>query len=149
LGLFRSDDEGRQFVQVSNGVAGAQVRSLAFHPDDARVLFATTPIGLLRSGDTGKTWARYGGGLPLSDIAGLAFGPEGAVFASDFRMGGIYRSLDRGESWAAVSTEGLTGERVFSLAADRGRVLAGTTAGGLRALRREPTAPETLAGGSR
>ncbi|HEY6548833.1 MAG TPA: hypothetical protein VI589_13050, partial [Vicinamibacteria bacterium] len=149
LGLFRSDDEGRQFVQVSNGVAGAQVRSLAFHPDDARVLFATTPIGLLRSGDTGKTWARYGGGLPLSDIAGLAFGPEGAVFASDFRMGGIYRSLDRGESWAAVSTEGLTGERVFSLAADRGRVLAGTTAGGLRALRRDPPAPETLASGSR
>jgi photosystem II stability/assembly factor-like uncharacterized protein len=148
LGLFRSDDEGRRFVQVSNGVAGAQVRSLAFLPEDARVLFATTPVGLLRSADAGQTWARYGGGLPLSDIAGLAFGPEGVVFASDFRRGGVYRSLDRGESWSALSAEGLAGERVFSLAVDRGRLLAGTTGNGLRALRGDPP-PEIQATGSR
>jgi photosystem II stability/assembly factor-like uncharacterized protein len=135
-------------VQVSNGVAGAQVRSLAFLPEDARVLFATTPVGLLRSADAGQTWARYGGGLPLSDIAGLAFGPEGVVFASDFRRGGVYRSLDRGESWSALSAEGLAGERVFSLAVDRGRLLAGTTGNGLRALRGDPP-PEIQATGSR
>jgi photosystem II stability/assembly factor-like uncharacterized protein len=148
LGLFRSDDQGRSFVQVSNGVAGAQVRSLAFQPEDARVLFATTPVGLLRSPDAGQTWARYGGGLPHSDITGLAFGPEGVVFASDFRMGGVYRSLDRGESWAAVGAEGLAGERIFSLAVDRGRLLAGTTGSGLRALISEPP-PQVPAAGSR
>ena len=90
LGLFRSDDQGLSFVQVSNGVAGASIRSLAFLPGDPRVLFATTPVGLLRSADTGQTWARYGGGLPLSDITGLAFGPDGVVFASDFQRGGVY-----------------------------------------------------------
>lgn len=134
LGLFRSDDEGRSFVQVSNGVAGAYIRSLAFLPGDARVLFAPTPVGLLRSADTGRTWARYGGGLPLSDITGLAFGRDGVVFASDFQRGLVYRSDDRGLSWAALGGDGLAGERVFRLAVAPGRLFAGTAGGGLRAL---------------
>jgi photosystem II stability/assembly factor-like uncharacterized protein len=148
LGLFRSDDQGRSFIQVSNGVAGAAIRSLAFLPGDARVLFATTSVGLLRSADTGKTWARHGGGLPLSDITGLAFGSGGVVFASDFRRGGVYRSDDRGETWTVLSGEGLAGERVYTLAVGPGRLLAGTAGNGLRALLGLPTG-ELPVGGSR
>jgi photosystem II stability/assembly factor-like uncharacterized protein len=140
LGVFVSDDEGRTFVQVSNGVAGAAIRSLAFLPGDPRVLFATTPVGLLRSEDAGHTWTRQGGGLPLSDITGLAFADGGRrVFASDFRRGSVFSSLDAGLTWAPLSTEGLVGEQVFTLAADGGgRVLAGTMAGGVRAFMAGP-----------
>jgi len=146
LGVFRSEDEGRRFVQVSNGVAGAQVRSLAFLPEDARVLFATTPIGLLRSADAGQTWARYGAGLPHSDISALAFGGPGAVYAGEFQRGSVYRSLDRGESWAAIEANGLAGERIFSLAVSGDRLLAGTTASGLKALSTRSGGPPAAGG---
>ena len=148
LGVFRSDDLGQRFVQVSNGVAGAQVAGLSFLPGDPRVLFATTPIGLLRSPDTGQTWVRHGGGLPFSDITGLAFAGDGStVFASDFQQGGIYRSGDRGQTWSPLSTEGLLGDRVWALAHGReGRLLAATAGGGLRELRpAEPTASDVAA----
>ena len=148
LGVFRSDDLGRTFVQVSNGVAGASVAGLAFLPGDPRVLFATTPIGLLRSADTGQTWARYGSGLPFSDITGLAFASDGrTVFACDFQQGGLYRSGDGGLSWSPLPTEGLSGDRVWALAQGReGRLLAATAGGGLRELRpREAPASDVAA----
>lgn len=131
LGVFRSDDLGRSFVQVSNGVAGAAIAGLAFLPGDPRVLFATTPMGLLRSADTGQTWARYGAGLPLSDITGLAFADDRrTVFASDFEQGRIYRSTDGGQTWSALPSEGLLGDRVWALAQGRDRCLLAATAGG-------------------
>ena len=147
LGVFRSDDLGRHFVQVSNGVAGASVAGLSFLPGDPRVLFATTPIGLLRSPDTGQTWARYGGGLPFSDITGLAFGSDGrTVFASDFQQGGLYLSGDGGQTWSPLPTEGLGGDRVWALAqGHEGRLLAATAGGGLRELRPAASAASDVA----
>ena len=147
LGVFRSDDLGQRFVQVSNGVAGALVAGLSFLPGDPRVLFATTPIGLLRSPDTGQTWARHGGGLPFSDITGLAFASDGrTVFASDFQQGGLYSSGDGGLTWSPLPTEGLLGDRVWALAqGPRGRLLAATAGAGLRELRPEPPANDVAA----
>ena len=148
LGVFRSDDLGQRFVQVSNGVAGAMVAGLSFLPGDPRVLFATTPIGLLRSPDTGQTWARHGGGLPFSDITGLAFASDGrTVFASDFQQGGVYSSGDGGRTWSSLPTEGLLGDRVWALAQGRDRrLLAATAGGGLRELRPgEPPASDVAA----
>ncbi|HVQ31844.1 MAG TPA: hypothetical protein VMV21_19765, partial [Vicinamibacteria bacterium] len=147
LGVFRSDDEGRQFVQVSNGVSGATIASLSFLPGDPRVLFATTPIGLLRSSDTGQTWARYGSGLPFSDITGLALASDGrGVFASDFQQGGLYGSGDGGQTWSPLSTEGLKGDRVWALAQGKdGRLLAATAGGGLRELRPRPESESGVA----
>lgn len=148
LGVFRSDDLGQRFLQVSNGVAGATIAGLSFLPGDPRVVFATTPIGLLRSADTGQTWARYGGGLPYSDITGLALAKDGrAAFASDFQEGGLYRSGDGGQTWNALPTEGLLGDRVWSLVQDKGgRLLAATAGGGLRELRpAEPPSSDVAA----
>jgi photosystem II stability/assembly factor-like uncharacterized protein len=147
LGVFRSDDLGRTFVHVSNGVAGAAIAGLAFLPFDPRVLLATTPMGLLRSADTGQNWARYGGGLPFSDITGLAFAADGrTVFASDFHNGGIYRSADGGQTWSPLPSEGLLGDRAWALALSRDRRLLAATAGsGLRELRPAEAAPGDLA----
>ncbi len=131
LGVFRSDDLGRSFVQVSNGLAGAAVAGLAFLPGDPQVLFATTPIGLLRSADAGQTWARHGAGLPFSDITGLAFAADRrTVFASDFQKGNIYGSADGGQTWSPLPSEGLRGDRVWALAQGRDRRLLAATAGG-------------------
>ena len=131
LGVFRSDDLGRTFVQVSNGVAGAAVAGLAFLPGDDQLLFATTPMGLLRSTDTGQTWARHGAGLPFSDITGLAFADDRrTVFASDFQQGRIYGSTDGGQTWSPLPSEGLGGGRVWALAQGRDRRLLAATAGG-------------------
>jgi photosystem II stability/assembly factor-like uncharacterized protein len=150
LGLFRSDDLGRTFVQVSNGVDGAPVRGLAFLPGDPRVLFATTTAGLLRSSDGGATFSRHGGGLPLSDITGLAFAPDGrTVYASDFQSGGVYRSGDGGQTFSPLDPEGLGGDRVWALAAYSGsteRLLAATAGGGLRELRAPPASTVELLG---
>jgi photosystem II stability/assembly factor-like uncharacterized protein len=139
LGFYRSRDKGASWTQTSPSLPDAQIGSMAFLPGDPRVLFATTTHGLLRSADQGETWSRHGGGLPLSDITGLAFGADGrTAFASDFILGGLYRSRDAGATWERFGTDGLSGERIWTLAGDPsapGRILAASTDGGLHELR--------------
>ena len=88
-------------------------------------LFAVTPDGVFVSSDNGVTWA--------ADVSGLS--NVNCLLAVDGRLwagtdaGGVYLSTDAGGTWASLSAGMPDGTRVWSLAATRENIFAGTSAG--------------------
>jgi photosystem II stability/assembly factor-like uncharacterized protein len=93
-GLYRSDDSGASFEQVSEGV-GPAVYGLAVTPD-GRVL-AAEQRGVFASDDGGTTWKT----LFEANVVGLAIQPgDGRTILTTGP--GIYRSTDAGATWRKV-----------------------------------------------
>jgi photosystem II stability/assembly factor-like uncharacterized protein len=93
-GLYRSDDGGISFEEVSKGV-GPAVYGLAVTPD-GRVL-AAEQRGVFASEDGGTTW----GILLEENVVGLAVRPgdERTILAIG---NGIFRTSDGGRTWGKV-----------------------------------------------
>jgi photosystem II stability/assembly factor-like uncharacterized protein len=93
-GLYRSDDGGVSFEEVSKGV-GPAVYGLAVTPD-GRVL-AAEQRGVFASEDGGTTWQT----LLEENVVGLAVRPgdEQTILAVG---SGIFRSTDGGRTWRKV-----------------------------------------------
>ncbi len=137
FGLQRSLDLGNTWELVNDGLAGAEVTSLAVAGRDPFAVFATTtdaydlPAELLRSGGDGDAWppaflmeaSRYawvsGSGYDLGFIGG----PYGfAAYAASARTGttlaladstfALWRSPDGGRNWVAKGAAGL-GQGLF------------------------------------
>lgn len=113
-GIFRSDDQGDTWRQLSAPAPEFAVWSLARHPIKSDVIFAGyEPSMIYRSGDDGETWEK----LPVSaSFPDVATGPEmpkritaiaidpanpSEIYAS-LEIGGLLRSLDGGEQWVAA-----------------------------------------------
>lgn len=122
-GVFRSDDGGRTWLDVSAGLPSRFGFSLATHPRDPRALYVVPldsagarrapPDGRLavwRSRDAGSTWESLRQGLPDEPVhAGVwraalatdALDPVGVYFGTN--TGQLYASPDEGETWTAVA----------------------------------------------
>jgi photosystem II stability/assembly factor-like uncharacterized protein len=96
-GLYRSEDGGTSFEEVSSGV-GPAVYGLAVTPN-GRVL-AAQQAGVSASEDGGTTWK-----VLLEEVAvGLAVSPEDEDVILVTTTTGIFRSADGGSSWDEVQT---------------------------------------------
>jgi photosystem II stability/assembly factor-like uncharacterized protein len=94
-GLYRSNDGGVSFEEVSSGV-GPAVYGLAVTPDGR--LLAAQEGGLYASDDSGTTW-----NVPLEAVAvGVAVSPEDADTILVTTATGIVRSTDGGATWDEV-----------------------------------------------
>ena len=115
-GVQRSDDGGKQWRAVSDGLTSPHVRWLAYHPDISDVEFAgTEPAGIFVSRDGGEHWSarpevpalrdEHGWMLPYSPeagcVRGFAFHGQRAYAAVE--VGGVLRSDDGGEHWALAA----------------------------------------------
>jgi photosystem II stability/assembly factor-like uncharacterized protein len=118
-------------------IHGADVRSIAIHPDDPDLLLAGTSAGhLYRSSDGGATWAEAGPRAALAGwvVSDLVFDPDrpGRLWAALWGVWGggmVLVSDDLGEVWSPRA-EGLPGHQVYTLAAaGGGRLYAGTRTG--------------------
>jgi photosystem II stability/assembly factor-like uncharacterized protein len=111
-GLFRSEDEGRSWVEASAGLNHKHVRWLAYHPEVSELAFAgTEPAAIFVSRDGGDSWQecrevavlreKLGWSLPYSPeagcVRGFAFHGERGYAAVE--VGGVLRSDDNGTSW--------------------------------------------------
>jgi photosystem II stability/assembly factor-like uncharacterized protein len=117
-GLYRSDDDGRSWQDVANGVPSDFGFALATHPRQAGTAyivplesaeFRCTPEGRLRvfrTTNAGRNWRPLTKGLPQKDALetvlrdGMATDrrePAGIYFGT--RSGRLYASADDGESW--------------------------------------------------
>lgn len=70
-GVFRSEDGGRTFVGVNEGVSrdeGYCVHSLAPDADDANVIYRQDHRGMYKTTDGGDRWERIETGLPMSTL---------------------------------------------------------------------------------
>lgn len=118
---------------------GADVRTLAFVPDDPSILLAGTSAGqVYLSRNAGATWRNAGAALPFPGwvVGALRFDPNksGRLWAALWGIWGsgqVAYSDDLGKSWVAAS-HGLPDEPVYTIAlvpGRSGRLYAGTRSG--------------------
>jgi len=124
LGLFKSADGGRSFVQLKKGLpTSLSAFDVCLDPGNSRIvyvavghIFGDPGNGVYRSTDGGASFVKLGGGLPSSGVGriALAVAPSrpGRIYAlvvhacSPTGGGGstlgAWRSDDYGKSWIAV-----------------------------------------------
>src|SRR6186997_1439829 len=111
-GVQRSDDLGKTWRDVSNGLSTKYVRWLAYHPDISDCEFAgTEPADIFLSRDGAHTWSETKNVTALRDkhhwflpyspeagcIRGFAFNGDRVYAAAE--VGGALRSNDGGRTW--------------------------------------------------
>ncbi len=122
-GVYRTDDGGRQWTEVSRGLPTDFGFPFAVHPRDPEKVYViplTTPeagrhapggsLAVWRSSDGGDSWTRQSRGLPQENAYvgvlrhGLAvdsLSPAGVYFATS--TGQVFGSSDEGESWSLLA----------------------------------------------
>jgi photosystem II stability/assembly factor-like uncharacterized protein len=121
-GIFRSEDSGDHFVLSSDGLTREYVSQIAFHVDEANVLFtaaAEVPPGMwrrpqganskfFRSDDQGKSWNELAGGLPehmsAAPRATTARPDRAGSVLVGMNDGTIWMTTDHGESFKQIAT---------------------------------------------
>jgi hypothetical protein len=114
-GLFRSNDGGHTWQQVTQGLTATAFRTFENDPSQpGAILAGTEPGRIFRSVDDGQTWAELAavGQLPRADEWYLPYSPRaGAVrniyaptgtvrLLGSVEVGGLISSEDGGASWA-------------------------------------------------
>ena len=123
LGLFRSDDGGSSWVQLTNGLPNLSATDVAMDPSDPQTLYAAIgrifghpDNGIYKSTDGGDSWSKLGGGLPPGTVGriSLAVAPSmpsriytlitrpSDAFGGGASVLGAYRSDDSGTSWTSI-----------------------------------------------
>ncbi len=102
-GNFRSDDGGRTWEAVSNGMLNANTRTFL---SDGDVLLSGTAKGVYRSVDMGDSWQNVSGGNTINSSPIIGFGllDDIMYMGSQFN---IWYSTDQGINWLPLSLEGL------------------------------------------
>jgi len=121
--IQRSDDNGRSWVPVANGLEASRLWSVAI--DHSGVIYTgSVQRGISHSVDGGATWRRSS--APGATVTNLSVAPDGHVLAAT--SWGAFRSNDHGQSW---TVEGIPMSRVRGLYSTGSRILAGNDAGGI------------------
>jgi photosystem II stability/assembly factor-like uncharacterized protein len=114
VGVFRSEDNGGEWVQVGNTIS-SDIWSLAFDPNDDQRLFVGTRPGVYRSSDGGNTFDPLTTSIPercpigVPRTTNVIVDPEdsASVWAS-VEVAGLHRSRDGGDTWTSVGRLGPT-----------------------------------------
>ena len=120
-GIWRTEDGGRQWENISDGYFGGSIGAIAVSEDDPNVLYAgggektvrgnvSYGYGVWRSENAGKSWTAAG--LPDSKhIARLRVHPRNSEVVYAAVMGdlykptqerGVYKTTDGGKNWRRV-----------------------------------------------
>lgn len=120
VGIFRSDDGGVSWSQVSGGLPSLAGTDIAIDPTDSQRLYACIgdifghpDNGIYRSTDGGQAWTRLAGGLPTTDVGriSIAVAPSmpSRLYAAVTQVAtstggsaslrGVYRSDNGGDGW--------------------------------------------------
>jgi uncharacterized repeat protein (TIGR01451 family) len=136
-GVLKSEDGGRSWESVSQGLVRAFVYTVVVDSTDPHVVYAgTAQRGVYRSRDCGMTWRGWGlESLPVVDLSVTADGET--VYAATWG-GGVYRHPGRSRrasTWRAVN-DGIAQEHrvVYDVAVDRkdgSTAFAATGSGGV------------------
>ena len=122
-GVYRSDDGGRQWTEITPGLPSQFGFPMAIHPHDPSTIYVIPLNGddqgrhmidghtqVWRSRDRGASWQRLDDGLPKSDaylgvlreaMAMDRLEPAGVYFGTS--TGQVFGSADEGESWQLIA----------------------------------------------
>ncbi len=123
VGMHRSDDAGKSWIEITEGLPTEFGFAAAVHPHDRDSFYVipldpghgrTMPDGqaaVWRTRDAGSTWQRLSRGLPQEDaylgvlreaMANDALDSPGFYFGTS--TGQVFASVDEGESWAEIAS---------------------------------------------
>lgn len=127
-GVFRTNDEGATWTNISPGLPSTNVFVLARDSDDT-LYAATLSGGMARYTEPAGRWTAINNGLPSPSVWSLAVGPAGEVYAGTAEA--LARSDDRGATWRLLK-RGMIATRMQTLAqAWDGAIYAGSVNNGL------------------
>jgi photosystem II stability/assembly factor-like uncharacterized protein len=117
-GLYRSDDAGKSWRRLGEGILSDKIRTLALDPSNPKVVYVgTEPAALWKSEDEGKTWKELTGVRKLADerkwtypvpviqphLRSIAVDPKNSKkLCLAGQVGGVLLSDDGGDSWRDV-----------------------------------------------
>jgi uncharacterized protein (TIGR03437 family) len=119
-GVYRSTDSGASWAAAKSGLAPGRVTSLVVN--GSTIVAGIFGGGVYRSTNNGTLWTPANNGLTEPYLWSLLY--VGNTLFAGTDGAGVFVSSDNGTTW---SERGLTGNRVYALAAGSGgTVLAGT-----------------------
>jgi photosystem II stability/assembly factor-like uncharacterized protein len=69
--VFRTDDHGATWTDLSGNLPAAPVNDLVVDPESASRFYVATDVGVYVTNDLGASWAKLGSGLPLAVVVDL------------------------------------------------------------------------------
>ena len=105
-GLFRSQDEGKTWQTLHDGLRDENVRVLAFSPSSSEMIYAGTSKGIFLSEDGGDHWTDWfeeSSGLSDIDIRDLVVHPNKPELLFAATPNGLFISQDEGDTWELVN----------------------------------------------
>ncbi len=131
-GVYKSEDHGRNWRIINNGLANYGVFSLAVDRVHPQTVFAATQGGLCKSTDAGEHWQLlphtgpkelHITGEKTKSIRSVAVDPaDGNIVYAASPAGKIFKSTDGGESWTVVYEKRAEQETVESVRVQFGKV---------------------------
>lgn len=129
IGVYKSEDGGKNFRMVNDGLANYEVYSIAVDRKNPTHLYAATVGGLCKSTDEGGTWTLLPSTAPKElRITGergksiRAISVDGGVIYAASPTGKIYKSPDGGQTWNKVYETVLTGDAADTRGVQFGKV---------------------------
>lgn len=74
--VYRSDNFGRDWDLITDGLPVSSMNALAQHPDNAQLLFSGNEVGVYVSADGGENWVRMTNGLPTVPVDDIKIHPR-------------------------------------------------------------------------
>ena len=75
-GLLVSDDDGDEWISITNGITDTRITALAFHPEYSRTMYVGTGSGhVFTTSNGGMTWTHAS--KPVGYVGDLAVNPSG------------------------------------------------------------------------
>ena len=90
--LYLSDDRGKTWKSIANGIPAAPVNAIVEDPENENLLFAGTDNGLYVSLDRGQTWNTMQNGMPHVAVHDLVIQPEAKHLLVGTHGRSIYRA---------------------------------------------------------
>ncbi len=105
LGLWKSTDAGKTWVQCSSGLGNRLVSKIWINPNDTSVLLAAAGDGVYKSENGAQSWVkRTTVSGSYRDLVQKANTGSTVFFAATNTE--LYRSVDLGDTWTALSHPG-------------------------------------------
>jgi photosystem II stability/assembly factor-like uncharacterized protein len=123
IGVFRSEDSGKNWRQMLQGVA---IYSLA-RDNGTGVLYAGSDSEMYRSTDNGESWVHTAVPNAPTQVIAIAVGSDHALYLAT-KPSRAYRSTSRGDTWVEI-TSVLEAGQVKSLMAAPSGIYAASTKG--------------------
>lgn len=129
-GVLASQDGGRTWKPTSLQGRSDDAMGMAFHPTDAKLVYAAGHNTLFASADSGQTWAPVSSDLPSTDIHGLTMAVRDApTLIANVAGSGLMQSTTGGRRWSPLTGKGLPPD--FSALTASGAVIYATSPGGV------------------